>query len=203
MNNTTIETYNIIAKKYRQTFKNDLSESEYYDIFLEKINGKKILDVGCWIWTYTNYLAIKWFDVLWIDYSDQMLNIAKKEYPKVKFKKMDIKDFQWNEKFNGIVCANSLFHIQKNYVSNILHKFYELLKPNGKILFILLNWEWEGFQKEPFDKNLSTFVNYYSMDEFTTILDKIWFNTINKFKQKTDDKNALWTDKIIIIAKKL
>lgn len=47
MGDVTIETYNSIAKKYQEMFQNDFSEKEYYDKFLETINGKKILDVGC------------------------------------------------------------------------------------------------------------------------------------------------------------
>lgn len=73
-----------------------------------------------------------------MDYSDKMLNIAQNKYPDISFVKMDMLNIQLSEKYSGIVCANSLFHIPKNDISNVLYKFYELLERDGKILFILL-----------------------------------------------------------------
>jgi ubiquinone/menaquinone biosynthesis C-methylase UbiE len=111
MKNITVKTYNSIAKKYQKMFQNDFSEKKYYDKF----------------------------DILGIDFSDEMLKIAKNRYPDISFLKMDITDIQLNEKYNGIVCANSLFHIKKSDIIKVLNKCYELLVPEGKILFIILN----------------------------------------------------------------
>ena len=202
MGDVTIETYNSIAKKYQEMFQNDFSEKEYYDKFLETINGKKILDVGCWIWNYTNYIFEQWFDVLWVDYSDKMLNIAQNKYPDISFVKMDMLNIQLSEKYSGIVCANSLFHIPKNDISNVLYKFYELLERDGKILFILLGWKGEWFQREPINDNLSLFVNYYSMDEFIEILNNVWFFIVYKNMEKINTPWELWNNKMIFIVSK-
>lgn len=203
MKNITIKTYDSIAKKYQELFQDDFSEKKYYDKFLRIINGKKILDVWCWIWNYTNYIYEQNFDISGIDFSDKMLNIAKNRYPDISFLKMEITDIQLNDKYDGIVCANSLFHIKKSDINKVLNKFYELLVPWGNILFILLNWQWEWFQKEPLNENLLTFVNYYSINEFTEILNKVWFSIIYENMETINKPWELWHNKIIIIAKKL
>ena len=202
MKNITVKTYNSIAKKYQEIFQDDFSEKKYYDKFLKIINGKKILDIWSWIWIYTNYIYEQNFDILGIDFSDEMLKIAKKRYPNISFLKMEITDIQLNDKYDGIVCANSLFHIKKSDINKVLNKFYELLVPEGKILFILLSWQGEWFQKEPLNENLLTFVNFYSMNEFSEILNKVWFSVIYENIETVNNSWELWHNKMVFIAKK-
>ncbi len=174
MKNITVKTYNSIAKKYQKMFQNDFSEKKYYDKF----------------------------DILGIDFSDEMLKIAKNRYPDISFLKMDITDIQLNEKYNGIVCANSLFHIKKSDIIKVLNKCYELLVPEGKILFIILNWQGEWFQKEPLNEDLLVFVNYYTLNEFTEILNKVWFSILYENIETINKSWELWHNKMVFIAKK-
>lgn len=131
-----------------------------------------------------------------------MLKIAKNRYPDISFVKMEITNIQLNDKYDGIVCTNSLFHIKKSDINKVLNKFYELLVPEGKILFILLNWQGEWFQKEPLNENLLTFVNYYSLNEFTEILNKVWFSVIYENIESINKSWELWHNKMVFIAKK-
>ena len=97
------------------------------------------------------------------------------------------------------LCVQIHYSILKKV---ILNKFYELLVPEGKILFILLSWQGEWFQKEPLNENLLTFVNFYSMNEFSEILNKVWFSVIYENIETVNNSWELWHNKMVFIAKK-
>ena len=109
----TFNTYNIIAKKYDEEYGNDLSDTPYIDIFLSKTCGKQILDIGCGTGTLSEYIANKGYIVDAIDFSEEMLKIARNKIKNVNFIQMDMRSININKKYNGIMLAYSLFHISK------------------------------------------------------------------------------------------
>lgn len=58
-----------------------------------KINGKKILDVGCGTGNHALLLKKKGFDVTGIDLNKEMLKVAKKKSKSIKFLQGDMRNF--------------------------------------------------------------------------------------------------------------
>lgn len=200
--NETFNTYNKIAKKYEEEYGNDLSDTPYIDSFLEKTNGKKILDIGCGTGTLSEYIANQGFIVDAIDFSEEMLKIAKSKIKNVNFIQMDMRNININEKYNGIILAYSLFHISKKEVKKVIPKYYDLLKENGVMLIILQEGEGEKYVDETLENGLKKFVNYYSFEEIEKILKDNHFEIIKKFKKKPLSEFSLQNDKLVIICKK-
>lgn len=73
----TRETYNKIASNYEKEYGNDLSDAPYIDSFLSQVEGNYILDMGCGPGTLSKYIANKGYNVDAIDYSEEMLKIAR------------------------------------------------------------------------------------------------------------------------------
>ena len=144
----TFDTYNKIAKKYEEEYGNDLSDTPYIDSFLEETDGKKILDIGCGTGTLSEYIANKGFNVDAIDFSEEMLKIARSKIKNVNFIQMDMRNINNDEKYNGIMLAYSLFHISKKEVKEVIPKYYDLLKENGTMLIILQEGEGEKYVDE-------------------------------------------------------
>lgn len=86
-----VNTYDKVTKQYQNEFGNDYSDVPYIDKFLDSLNGKQILDIGCGLGNLTNYMYQKGFEVTGIDLSDKMLQIAKSTYKNISFEKMDMK----------------------------------------------------------------------------------------------------------------
>lgn len=200
--NETFNTYNKIAKKYEEEYGKDLSDTPYIDSFLEEINGKKILDIGCGTGTLSEYIANQGFIVDAIDFSEEMLKIARNKIKNVNFIKMDMRNINIDEKYNGIMLAYSLFHISKKEVKEVIPKYYDLLKENGTMLIILQEGEGEKYVDENLEIGLKKFVNYYSFEEIEKILKDNHFAIIRKFRKKPLSEFSLQNDKLVIICKK-
>ena len=90
-NMIAVDTYNKIAQEYDKEFGNDYSDTPYVDKFLNYLEGKKVLDIGCGVGNLTKYIMDKGFNVEGIDLSKEMLNIAKQKFNDIKFCEMDMK----------------------------------------------------------------------------------------------------------------
>jgi ubiquinone/menaquinone biosynthesis C-methylase UbiE len=96
---------------------------------------QRVLEVGCGIGTLTKEIIKTKNEIIAIDISPNLLEIAKKKVraPNVLFKinnayKTDFKD----NYFNFIVGISTLHHLD---IKKAVKEFFRLLKPGGKLLF--------------------------------------------------------------------
>lgn len=198
----TLETYNKIAKKYEEEYGKDLSDIPYIDIFLKEANGNNILDIGCGTGTLSEYIENQGFNVDAIDFSEEMLKIARSKIKNVNFIQMDMREINIDKKYNGIMLAYSLFHITKSEVKEVLPKYYNLLENDGVMLIILQDGEGESYVEEKLEGGLKKFVNFYSFEEIEQVLNNSGFKIIDKMRKKSISEASLQNDKLVIICKK-
>lgn len=201
-NMIAVDTYNKIAQEYDKEFGNDYSDTPYVDKFLNYLEGKKVLDIGCGVGNLTKYIMDKGFKVEGIDLSKEMLNIAKQKYSDIKFYEMNMKEITLRKKYDGIMLAYSLFHLTKKEVIEVLPKYYDLLNSNGKILLILQYGQGERIVDEPLKEGLKIFINYYSQDEIIEILKNNSFKILYTDLKKSESEFELCNDKLVIICQK-
>ena len=201
-NMIAVDTYNKIAQEYDKEFGNDYSDTPYVDKFLNYLEGKKVLDIGCGVGNLTKYIMDKGFNVEGIDLSKEMLNIAKQKYSDIKFYEMNMKEITLRKKYDGIMLAYSLFHLTKKEVIEVLPKYYDLLNSNGKILLILQYGQGERIVDEPLKEGLKIFINYYSQDEIIEILKNNSFKILYTDLKKSESEFELGNDKLVIICQK-
>lgn len=201
-NMIAVDTYNKIAQEYDKEFGNDYSDTPYVDKFLNYLEGKKVLDIGCGVGNLTKYIMDKGFNVEGIDLSKEMLNIAKQKYSDIKFYEMNMKEITLRKKYDGIMLAYSLFHLTKKEVIEVLPKYYDLLNSNGKILLILQYGQGERIVDEPLKEGLKIFINYYSQDEIIEILKNNSFKILCTDLKKSESEFELGNDKLVIICQK-
>lgn len=197
-----INTYNEIAQKYDEEFGNDYSDTPYIDEFLNYLDGKNVLDIGCGVGNLTKYIYDKGYIIDGIDLSKEMLNIAKTKYPNINFYNMDMMNIILDKKYDGIMLAYSLFHLTKEEVIEVLPKYYDLLNKKGKILLILQDGTGEQLIDEPLKNGFKMFINYYSLEEIDALLEKNNFKVISTHFKKSENEFELGNDKIIIICEK-
>jgi 2-polyprenyl-3-methyl-5-hydroxy-6-metoxy-1,4-benzoquinol methylase len=165
-------TYNKIAEDWFKDHHDDTWWHEGVEKFLSAIPaGASILDVGCGAGVKTRYLTNKGFKVSGIDFSENMIGIAKRESPDLSFEVMDIYDLDTYQKtFDGVFVQAVLLHIPKKDIKEVLLKLKNKVKING-LLYISVKAMREdeieeGVKKEnDYGYDYERFFSYFSLSE--------------------------------------
>ena len=166
----TIACYNENVDELAEKFQvmKDLLRRKEFTQFLESLQGKKILDLGCGDGSHALYFKEQGYNVTCIDLSDAMLDLCKqKELHAIK---MDIEDLQFSENsFDGIWAVTSLLHVPKQNVPNVLKKLNSILKDKGILYICVKEGQGEGM-KQYKQENLSRFFAWWQLDELLEVL---------------------------------
>lgn len=110
-----------------------------------------MLDVGCGTGeSFSQYFINNNWEVIGIDYSKRMIELASRSVPEMKTIHIDMRKAEFlPNQFDAITAIYSLFHIQKQDQFILLNKFYHWLRPEGKALFTYATKEYTG--KDEFD----------------------------------------------------
>lgn len=112
--------------------------------------GDVILDAACGTGRYAEEFLSKTRHVTGLDFSREMLALAKRKCPQARFIRGDITrnlPFAAN-RFDKINCAQTLKHIRR--LGPVLKEFHRILKPGGTFTFSVTHpdMNWEGYEGE-------------------------------------------------------
>ena len=140
MKDETFDTWNKIAEIYQEKFMDlkiyDKSYLEFCELI--KVEKAKVLDVGCGPGNITKRLLSFRSDleILGIDYSPNMIELAAKNNPTAKFKRMDCRGLhELNTSFDAIICGFCLPYLNADDCEKLIENCFNLLTPNG-LLYI-------------------------------------------------------------------
>jgi ubiquinone/menaquinone biosynthesis C-methylase UbiE len=193
--------YDKIAKPYAEEFSNP---SEYLNEFLDLLpKNAKILDVGCGVGVDSGFVKSKGFEVIGLDLSKEMINIARQKFPQLDFRQQDIRELDFpSNSFDGIIASCSLIHIPKNDVPALVEKFFQILNKNGSIYIALQGGKSEEiFIDEPFKPDEKLFLNIISFEEIKNLLVKNGFSIMKHYEREPKSKEELNYTKLYVIAK--
>ncbi|MEQ1561249.1 MAG: class I SAM-dependent methyltransferase [Nitrospira sp.] len=198
------DTYNKIAEDWVKDHNNDTWWVAGTDYFLSQLpRGSKILDVGCGGGIKTKYISEKGYKVLGIDFSEKMIEIAKRENPGVDFMTVDMFDIDTiQQSFDGIFAQASLLHIPKNKVLEVLEKMKDKLNADG-LLYVAVKdikdnkIEEEVKVEDHYGYEYERFFSYFSLGELVE-----YFKKLNMDVVWSVDKDTLETPWVQVIGKK-
>jgi SAM-dependent methyltransferase len=137
----TIAAYNEYAKKWTERKESGLNVAHN---FLEKpamysklpdLKNKTVLCVGCGSGEESFYLkSLGAKKVIGIDISNGLIEIAKKNHPKVEFHVMDMENINFPKETFDFVYSSLVMHYVKNWTKT-LNSVKKVLKKNGTFLF--------------------------------------------------------------------
>ena len=137
------QTYEVIAQDFSRT------RQELWPIlnlFKQYINdGDRILDVGCGNGRLIKIMQDKQVDYLGIDNSENLIKLAREQYPEYKFSCQDITELQADDqKYDVVFLVGVLHHVPSAKLrGQTLQNIYKLLKPGGHVL--MTNWNlWQN-----------------------------------------------------------
>jgi ubiquinone/menaquinone biosynthesis C-methylase UbiE len=138
------EGYDRIGKRYQDLrLEQRTEELEEFARLLPP--NAKVLDAGCG----TGVPAVKFlsdygFDVTGVDFSEEMLKVARQNVPRARFVNgnFTIMDFPDNS-FDGIVSLNVIIHIPREKHRPLFEMFRRILRPDGVLMVTMGHSEWE------------------------------------------------------------
>jgi len=130
--------YNQIAKDFAETRYNVWPEFEYFKGYLH--DGQAVLDLGCGNGRLLELLKDYKVDYLGVDFSENLIREAQRNWPDKHFKASDILELNdLKEKFDLVFCVATLHHIPSAKLrEQVLVNIKNALKPDGKLL--MTNW---------------------------------------------------------------
>jgi len=135
----TKDDYNRIADKFSSTrgyIPDDIKILSHYSN-----KGDKVLDLGCGNGRLSEIFFGKSIDYTGVDFSKDLINIAKKKYPKEKFLLSNalLLPFTGN-KFNVVYALSVFHHIPSlEYRKKFLLEIKRILAPNGILVLTVWN----------------------------------------------------------------
>lgn len=200
-----VNTYNKIANIYTKEYFEDLSDAPFIDKFIGLLPSKaRVLDIGSGPGQFSKYLKEKGFEVSGVDYSDEMVAIAREKVPSVPFQKMDMRKLEFGpETFDGLLVAYSLIHIPSDEIPETLKGFNRVLKPNGYIEVIAQKGKANQIIDEPFMPAEKMFFNFFTRDRISKFLQKAGFEIVFQDEKITQDPNSVGNKIIYMIARKI
>lgn len=131
------KVYNKIGKWFAENRYACLEEKSYLDDLLKQLPPNvTVLDLGCGSGKpILEYLISQNVKVLGVDASEQMLDLAKQNFPDTRFTLKDMRKLDLDEKFDAIIAWHSFFHLPVADQPGMFSVFRRHLKPNGILLF--------------------------------------------------------------------
>ncbi len=178
-----MKTYNEIAEEYcEKTEKggNREFQKEMLDRTVKFLSSKpRMIDLGCGDGRDTEYLREKGVDVVGIDISSSMIDLAREKYPECAFFRSDIRDTIFPEDtFTGAWASTTLSNLPKKELSKAEKEIYRIVEPGGIIGFSFKVGEKEGFEESVIEGH-ERYYSYYTLEEL-----KIKFNLFDIIDSK-------------------
>ena len=107
-------------------------------LFAELVNGAgggPVADVGCGPGYVTSYLHEAGVDAFGVDLSPEMIAIARRDYPGLRFEVGTMTDLDLaDDSVVGIVAFWSVIHVPDHAVPGVFEQFRRVLRPQGLLL---------------------------------------------------------------------
>lgn len=102
---------------------------------VQTAGGGPVADVGCGPGRITGYLRGLGVDAFGIDLSPAMIEIARRQYPDLRFEVGSMTDLDLGAaSVAGLVAWYSLIHVPDAEVGSVLTQFRRVLRPGGPLL---------------------------------------------------------------------
>ena len=169
--------YDNIAEEYqanRHIFEST-QELEEFSSYLPK--GGKILDVGCGAGVpVTKFLVQHGYEVTGIDFSEGMLELARRNVPRAKFIQKDMTEMNFKDNsFDGLVAFYSIIHVPREEHFSLFQSFHRILRLGGVMLLCLGPDDWEA-TAEYYGTNM--FWSHYNPEESQQLVQDAGFQII-------------------------
>ena len=142
MNDTVIDQWNKAADSYAGEQERSAFAAANRTVVknrFKNLAGKTVLDLGCGYGYYTDYFGSISGNVIGIDGSQTMINLAKRKYPNSRFFLSDLNEPLPYEKdsFDLVFCNQVLMDIEN--ITELISECRRVLRPEGTFYYSIVH----------------------------------------------------------------
>lgn len=205
--NLNKKAWNKIGEKAALSYMNEGKYTEVFNEFCKKIpkNGK-ILDLGCGPGIpVTKELVKRKFKVTALDFSKNMIKIAKKNVPQATFVKNSMTKINYENEFDGIIASYTMLCLDPKKFDKTSQKISKALKKDG-YFFIALNEPTKKYEEKDYYTIIDGQTIYsrpYSQEEITNTFSKYSMDIVLAERQINNSKMYGKEHCLIMLLKKI
>jgi ubiquinone/menaquinone biosynthesis C-methylase UbiE len=128
-----IEVYDALAEAYADHYESGNPDRPFLNEFLSHLRrGARLLDVGCGTGSGAKYFSDHGIRVEGIDLSRSMIEVARRNYPHIRFTRKDMRNSNYRTRyFDAIWAGYSLFHMGREDFKASSNEFERPWRPKG------------------------------------------------------------------------
>jgi 2-polyprenyl-3-methyl-5-hydroxy-6-metoxy-1,4-benzoquinol methylase len=201
------EAFDKSAKIYQDKFMDVSVYAETFNFFCDNItsDNASILDIACGPGNIIKYLLNRKpkYEILGIDLSPRMLDLACANNPPAKFKLMDCREIDTIEQqFDGITCGFCLPYLTPEEAIELIANVSNLLNPGG--MFYLSTMEEDDLNKSRYQTSSTgdqVWVNYHREVDLSKALAENHFEVTSLQRFSSPDKDGVMITDLVLIGR--
>jgi cyclopropane fatty-acyl-phospholipid synthase-like methyltransferase len=200
MKNQTQESYNLSAEKYRNKFENYAPYRDSIEKFISLLPpGRRILDAGCGPGINAKRFVEHNFKVTGIDFSAEMIRLAKENCPGVMFIAADLKDISPDVKYDAVCASFVIVHMTNAETDRFLSKLPHLFTGAKPLLYLsFMTGKTPGYEKTSFSDS-PIYFNYYDEKLIKKKLAKLGFTLLSTDEEPYQEADGTITRDVFLI----
>ena len=200
MKNQTQESYNLSAEKYRKRFENYAPYRSSIEKFISLLPpNSRILDAGCGPGINSKRFFEHNLKVTGIDFSTEMIKLAKENCPGGTFIAADLKDIRLDVKYNAVCASFVIVHMMDAETDRFLGKLPHLLAGAKPLLYLsFMTGKTPGYEKTSFSDS-PIYFNYYDEILVKQKLGKLGFTLLSGDEEPYQEPDGTITKDVFLI----
>jgi ubiquinone/menaquinone biosynthesis C-methylase UbiE len=201
MKNQTQESYNRSAEKYRNKFENYAPYRSSIEKFISLLTPPqcRILDAGCGPGINAKRFVEHNHQVTGIDFSAEMIRLAKEYCPEGEFMAADLKDIRQDVKYDAVCASFVIVHMTDSETDRFLAKLPHLLTGAKPLLYLsFMTGKNPGYEKTSFSDS-PIYFNYYDEELIKQKLAELGFILLSGDKKPYQEADGTFTRDVFLI----
>jgi SAM-dependent methyltransferase len=189
--NSIIDCYNKTAKNYADKYIDELNKKHLDKILLrsfaiENIKSGQLIDLGCGPGQTTKYLFDCGFtELIGVDISSSMVEVAKNINPMLNFETADILDLKYPDKnFGSAIAFYSIVHFDYAQIKIAFKEIKRVLVDDGQFLFSFHIGDNVVHLDEFLDHPVNIDFYFFEVDKIIDLLKETGFNIIDAIERQ-------------------
>lgn len=174
------EAYDAVAEAYEAAIADELDRKPFDRDLLDRLAGRftgTVADIGCGPGHVGRYLFDCGVDVVGIDVSAGMLEVARRRNPGMRSERMDLRHLDLVDgELAGAVAFYSLIHLERDELPTALAELHRVIEPGGVLCLAVHGGDGTVHIDDWFGHGVSIDARYWSMEALVGALTRAGFN---------------------------